>query len=351
MIEKLKNNYLISSLSLISIIIILLTPLIIFFLPYGKYYENIFLICFLSWLVSIKRYKFSINFILKINLILYPIIPFLIYFKFFILAEKIAILVFLNLILFIFQKLTQSNYQFSNKEEVSKKIVADFLKFLIETIDLSIKLKNFIIKKLKSKKDRQIILIILFSLFLIINLATFFLTNKFYQNYFIQNGFKFYFNRIIKIQLISSLILSVLILLTLIFKFNKTILAASFRSKTLKTKLYYFLFIFFFFLILSHLFIVKKDKKYLASNPIISYINPSESSFWQNVYIYGHNFGNAPYNGAHVSIEGIEHRILKWENTKIVIVVDPIRTKSGQLWVVNVDQKESNRINFKYLKL
>lgn len=83
----------------------------------------------------------------------------------------------------------------------------------------------------------------------------------------------------------------------------------------------------------------------------ITSLSKHSGAMWSEISIYGSNFGNAPYNGAAVYVDGVPQRILKWGNDEIIFVVDPINTRSGKLWVVNVDQKKTEEVDFEYIPL
>lgn len=83
----------------------------------------------------------------------------------------------------------------------------------------------------------------------------------------------------------------------------------------------------------------------------ITGMSRSSGTMWSEVVIYGNNFGNAPYNGAAVFVEGVPQRVLEWQNDRIVFVVDPFNTKTGELWVQNVNQRKSNTMKFEYVPL
>ena len=80
-------------------------------------------------------------------------------------------------------------------------------------------------------------------------------------------------------------------------------------------------------------------------------MNRVSGSMWNEVTIYGNNFGNAPYNGAAVYVNGYQQRILVWQNDKIIFVVDPHTTPTGKLWVVNVNQQKTQEVGFEYIPI
>ncbi len=89
----------------------------------------------------------------------------------------------------------------------------------------------------------------------------------------------------------------------------------------------------------------------IRTQAVITELNKDSGTMWSEITIYGNNFGNAPYNGAAVYVEGVKQRILDWRTDRIIFVVDPINTKTGKLWVVNVDQKKTNELQFEYIPL
>jgi|GEM_PF-2749518 len=89
----------------------------------------------------------------------------------------------------------------------------------------------------------------------------------------------------------------------------------------------------------------------LRTQAVITGLSRSSGTMWTQVTVYGNNFGNAPYNDARVVIEGVPQRVLDWKNDQIIFVVDPINTRTGNLWVVNFDFKKTNEFAFEYIPL
>ena len=89
----------------------------------------------------------------------------------------------------------------------------------------------------------------------------------------------------------------------------------------------------------------------LRTQAVVTGMNRVSGSMWNEVTIYGNNFGNAPYNGAAVYVNGYQQRILVWQNDKIIFVVDPHTTPTGKLWVVNVNQQKTQEVGFEYIPI
>ena len=77
-------------------------------------------------------------------------------------------------------------------------------------------------------------------------------------------------------------------------------------------------------------------------------IRPNSSlEAWVDVSISGRNFGETPFHGK-VLIDGIEQRIISWNNKNVVFRTDPTITKSGFLTLKNYHNKVSNSEKFIY---
>jgi len=358
-----KHKYVVRFLSLI--FSILLIAYLLFFLPYKnkKTYDFIYFIAFLGLFIAFTSYRLSSIVIWKIVFILYASIPFMLIFGWKKLAEKIAIWTFLLFIIMAYQKYRESkessdeNYNLKEDYTSLKKGTAQTFNFFkesyivikkdqVKTVIFLKKLRKFIQEEiLSSEKHLQNSY---FFFFFILNLL--FVKNykniRFFLNYFQHEFVWFSFTKISIYLLLIFYILSILFLLFRVVKIKpiKHVLSI-FYNRT-------FLLITVSFSLLSLLsigMVLTGINERVNTRPVIISIYPKESITWQQVRIKGKNFGVAQYNGAQVYVNGQEHRVLRWENDEVIFVVDPIKSSSGELWVKNVDQSESNRVEFTYL--
>lgn len=109
---------------------------------------------------------------------------------------------------------------------------------------------------------------------------------------------------------------------------------------------YLFFPVLFFFLISSFHFLHVRKK--IRTQPVITYLNPKSGPIWTEVHIYGKNFGVSQYNGSEVYLNGIVHRVFRWENEEIVFEIDPNNSETGMVTIKNVDGKTSNKREFTF---
>lgn len=249
-------------------------------------------------------------------------------------AEKSAVFVYLELILLIFSLAINKKY-FSYK-----KIFQLIKKDIITSITLFNENARMFVKFVSIKKYGNMYLKdLLVSVFLIIcggvytkniyNSVNFFKINLF------RDPYSQYFHYLGQYQLFHFAIVLVTAIIILFYV----------RNTQLKA---YMLWIFFptLLLLVPH-FIYLRAMKGFARNPFITNISDDSFVIWQRVSIRGLNFGVAQYNDAEVYLNDKKQRVVRWEDKEIIFVVDA-NTESGELWIKNVDQAESNKINFTY---
>ena len=82
----------------------------------------------------------------------------------------------------------------------------------------------------------------------------------------------------------------------------------------------------------KHMFFQARDN--FEFRPYITEVYYNIASKYSEITIYGHNFREMPFMGK-VYINGNTQNIREWDDDKIVVEIDPILSKSGNLMVVN----------------
>jgi|GEM_PF-5819366 len=120
-------------------------------------------------------------------------------------------------------------------------------------------------------------------------------------------------------------------------------------SKIFMLKKVLLIIVFLIPLIVAQQVIYRATTKHLLTDPTITSIDPQVAhNVWNEVHIHGHNFGVAQYNDAKVLLNNKPVRVLGWTSDEVVFMAGPPDVKSGQVSLVNVDQKTSNAIGFTY---
>lgn len=86
----------------------------------------------------------------------------------------------------------------------------------------------------------------------------------------------------------------------------------------------------------------------VKNEPVIFSIKPEAGSAWEEVSLYGRNFGTGQQGEAHVSLNGDRLRVLRWEPKRVIVEINPVTADSGYIELVNVDKKKTNSVYFKY---
>lgn len=82
----------------------------------------------------------------------------------------------------------------------------------------------------------------------------------------------------------------------------------------------------------NRIFYTQRDK--FEFRPFINKVYYNIASKYSEVTVYGHNFRQLPFVGR-VFINGSEQRVVKWDNERVVIEIDPLLSKTGDLTLMN----------------
>jgi hypothetical protein len=82
-------------------------------------------------------------------------------------------------------------------------------------------------------------------------------------------------------------------------------------------------------------------KQHLEKTLFIYHLKPQKPLLWQQVSVYGKNFGDVQEEKSKVLINDIDHRILKWTDERIVFIAGP-ETKHGKVRITNNNGEVSN---------
>ncbi len=175
---------------------------------------------------------------------------------------------------------------------------------------------------------RRYFWIVLICFFLWRLMRWFFLEVKFYANFF-QEPFLNKFINILGYKLIAFWI---------VLSFIGLFLARTFTNKKIAAALV------LLFLFLGNTEIARYARSSFEFKPYILKISPDIASNWMEVQVSGWNFRDEPFRGK-VEVNGKEQQIKRWSNQKIEIIIDPIRTETGELCVLNQYQESWVRSN------
>lgn len=179
---------------------------------------------------------------------------------------------------------------------------------------------------------KRLIVIIIFSTLPLIQIVRYYL---FFVNFFIENEFSQFYSYTGKFFLIALIILISSFILTNIF----------IKSKILEILIFYSI-----TCCLLQFSIFNTTTDTLRSDPYIELIDPNNTELWDEVTIKGQNFGEAKTANTKVYINDVEHRILRWENRRVIFITNPVMTTTGKVRIETENNKKSNEINFTYNK-
>lgn len=135
------------------------------------------------------------------------------------------------------------------------------------------------------------------------------------------------------------------------FKANKIYLFVQKVLEKLKNKNWVVISFLMFLFIFVNNTIFMQARNQFEFYPYILRIFVGIGSTWQQVDIYGYNFKELPFVGK-VLINGEEQIVESWSDNVVTIVIDPVKTKSGELVVVNNygfgNNIQSNKVKFNY---
>jgi len=294
------------------------------------------LVLIFIWLCLAYIYKLEAKILFILAYTCLVLNPILIYFGQIVIVEKLAKVIYLFLITGFIQEAwlyLRKPTKTTNFKQWLTLLVHDFTKLLAPFINLSNKQvrifsRHFRIDTLFTVRYACLIFLTIFLLFWLgYGQYTFF------SAYFRFDPLWAYVKYLISLQIIVY---------ALVFATWFFILKKFFQGK-------YSLIFLSFSLIFVQFMTFSYVSHRLKTNPFITALKSTSGSIWQQIAVYGHNFGNAQYNDAQIYLDGQTHRVLMWSDDKIVFVVDAFKSESGDVWIKNVDQKISNKVEFKFI--
>jgi IPT/TIG domain-containing protein len=122
------------------------------------------------------------------------------------------------------------------------------------------------------------------------------------------------------------------------------------KKRNLIINLFFLNIILIAFNIIQHSINLKTIVRF-EDKPIILTIQPEAAYMWEHIKVLGCNFGEIREENSNIYIGDYEHRVLKWSKYEVVFVVDPIKSKTGDLYVVAAQNRKSNQVKFTYKEL